>query len=373
MSIDMRINIGRYFNALDGVSNAHRQVLSSPTDMCPTLDRPKIVRDFLRDKEMEYLTRLERANSERDYKEAHICFSRLSYIQRLLEEQELTSRNSRDGHVKDWFRMGRVPNGRTTIVRGARIDGTRAIVIQRARPLVREAAPDRTRVLLEYLGGKEAELESQLETYTSTRDHKKAYSCFASLWTVRRLMKELQPTPEVTGSVDADGTRTFVISSIFLARLYSYLVSRGGIQDEAQCFATGVYDKKRRIAYPSFLLTTRMSVRNPVRCRSDDRATLDTFAMADDFGHRMLLVAHLHPGEMIYPSGQDLMTHDAYERGGYMMLGAIFVRSGMVRFYSNNMPFKVEVYGSGAKRVEYDLWRLTRFDTSAGQIEKGAV
>jgi len=373
MSIDMRLDMGRCFRTPDEGADAYRQAQSTSPGKAPTVDRMSIIISFLRGKKAEYLTRLERANSELDYKEAHICFTRLSYIRRQLEDLEPTKKIPLPGPRRRWFHMGHGQGDRAAYVQGTMVGGTGTIGLPRARLVVKEAAPDRTRVVHEYLKAKEAEHESQRGVYTSARDLKKAYERHVDLWTVRKLLKELQPDPIAVAPVEPDSRRTFVISSIFLARLHSYLVGQGVHQNEAQCFATGVLDKERGVAYPSLLLTTRMSVRNPVRCRSDDRATLDTFAMADDFGHPLLMVAHLHPGEMIYPSGQDLMTHDAYERGGYRMLGAVLVRSGMVRFYSSRMPFKVVVYGSGAERVEDDLWRLTRFDTSAGQVERGAV
>jgi proteasome lid subunit RPN8/RPN11 len=80
----------------------------------------------------------------------------------------------------------------------------------------------------------------------------------------------------------------------------------------------------------------------------------------DEWGHHLHGLFHSHPGSgapATQPSSTDLKTHERFERGGYPLVGAIFVNDGVVRFFANH-PFTISVYGKGVERVDEHVFTL---------------
>ena len=53
-----------------------------------------------------------------------------------------------------------------------------------------------------------------------------------------------------------------------------------------------------------------------------------------------------------------LMLQRALERAGYQVITGIFSRDGHVRFFTNRMPFRVRVFGSGIERTGEHAFRI---------------
>jgi len=134
---------------------------------------------------------------------------------------------------------------------------------------------------------------------------------------------------------------------------------RGSDNDEELSYCAGIVDRNRLEIHPTVVLRTVTAVRSAVFCQANGRSVLDVFRTTDEYGLPIVLLSHLHPGELLQPSGRDLKTQIAYEKAGYNILGAIFVRSGKVRFYSAEMPFKVMIYGKGISKLGDDRWQIT--------------
>jgi hypothetical protein len=82
--------------------------------------------------------------------------------------------------------------------------------------------------------------------------------------------------------------------------------------------------------------------------------------------------AHCHPchGESgTCPSGIDLEHHGMLEAAGYKMVGMIMGRDGHCRFYSNKMPFQVEVIGNDVVRLGENTYRLL-LDFNGGEQQQ---
>lgn len=82
----------------------------------------------------------------------------------------------------------------------------------------------------------------------------------------------------------------------------------------------------------------------------------------DGAGHVLLGMFHSHPGmgaESVHPSGTDIAAQARFEQF-YEAISGIFSRGRreyFVRFFSNRMPFRVELFGRG-EEVEPNVFRI---------------
>jgi hypothetical protein len=58
------------------------------------------------------------------------------------------------------------------------------------------------------------------------------------------------------------------------------------------------------------------------------------------------------------PSSTDFATHRRYETGGYPLIGAIFVLDGFVRFFSEDKPFTITIYGKGVSQHDEHVFKI---------------
>lgn len=100
--------------------------------------------------------------------------------------------------------------------------------------------------------------------------------------------------------------------------------------------------------------------RSPVGAAGDPRATHGAVIEAAESGHRILLIAHSHPGSgpnANFPSSTDLRTHRLWEQGT-PLAGAIWSRDGYVRFFTAGRAVSVGVLGTHLEQVDGQLWKL---------------
>ena len=148
----------------------------------------------------------------------------------------------------------------------------------------------------------------------------------------------------------------YVISSWFLYDSFIYLTRK---PTEDLCFVTGLeFDG---IYIPDNLVIFELEERNMVCAIGDFSSTHEKLLKMDEYGHRLLVHFHSHPGNGEYatsPSHVDKNFQERLERGGYPVIGGIFSRDGHVRFFSLKREFKIQIFGKGVKNVSKDVYQI---------------
>jgi proteasome lid subunit RPN8/RPN11 len=151
----------------------------------------------------------------------------------------------------------------------------------------------------------------------------------------------------------------YVVSSWFLADCHAYLLShpRG---HEVLHLVTGskVGENRRTLDRMVKVALDEQSLVGALANQQD--LTQKLIAMDATWGHSLHGLFHSHPGhgrEATMPSDTDRETHGRYERGGYPLVGAIFERSGFLRFFCG-APFTITLYGKGVEQYEENLFKI---------------
>jgi proteasome lid subunit RPN8/RPN11 len=163
-----------------------------------------------------------------------------------------------------------------------------------------------------------------------------------------KLLAEHSP-PSPSSSQEAPH---YLISSWFLADSLEYLI--GDPQGHERLhLVTGIK------VSPNERTLERM-VKVPLKLASEVDALADQHGLQkaliemDRRGHPLYGLFHSHPGKgalSTRPSTKDFTTHERYEKA-YPLVGAIFVKDGFVRFFSNNTPFTITIYGEGVTPID---------------------
>jgi hypothetical protein len=172
--------------------------------------------------------------------------------------------------------------------------------------------------------------------------------------TTARLLREGKPPAEDAHS----GVAEYLISSLTLADCAEYLLGDAHGR-ERLCLLTGVKVGTRRTL--ERMVTVALSEQSTT-CAVADPLDLQRKQIALDVsGHKLHGLFHSHPGQgrgATRPSGTDLGTHQLHERGGYPLIGAVFERSGFIRFFSHSRPFTITIYGTGVECYEENLFKI---------------
>jgi len=148
----------------------------------------------------------------------------------------------------------------------------------------------------------------------------------------------------------------YIISSRFLTECYTYLTgdSRGF---ERLHLVTGIALNENRYTL-DHMERVALSRQSAIGAQADQQAFTRALIELSEWGHALHGIFHSHPGtgaRATLPSlDKDLPTHQRLENGDYPLIGAIFVKSGHVRFFSTNRPFTVSIYGKGVTPVSGD-------------------
>jgi hypothetical protein len=144
----------------------------------------------------------------------------------------------------------------------------------------------------------------------------------------------------------------YLISSWFLADCHSYLTSDPQ-RHERLHLVTGIkISPKQRTLERMVKVPLKLS--SEVGALADQRELQKALIEMDRRGHPLYGLFHSHPGEGAHatrPSPTDFNTHERYEKA-YSLVGAIFVKDGFVRFFSNNTPFTITIYGEGVTPID---------------------
>ncbi len=200
--------------------------------------------------------------------------------------------------------------------------------------------------------------------------YRTAHGLPSSLWQGMRLGWRLLNTPlpytcvrpqreGAAQPVRRPGVPRYVVSSWFLWDSYRATTET---PEESLHFATAI--EADRAFYLTRSIMFPLAHQSVAGATGDHAATHAACVTADQFGHRIALIAHSHPGfgaSATHPSSTDHATHARFEQGGFPVIGCIFSRDGFARFFSHRRCFTVEVFGSGISK-EGD--RVFKLDTS---------
>jgi hypothetical protein len=154
------------------------------------------------------------------------------------------------------------------------------------------------------------------------------------------------PTPLQT-------TPEYLIGSWFLADCLSYLTGDPQRYERLH-LVTGIKINENQ-------RTLDRMVKVPLKLASETGALADQHELQkaliemDGRGHPLHGLFHSHPGQRALatrPSTTDKTTHERYERGGYPLIGAIFVKDGFVRFFSDKASFTITISGNGVTPID---------------------
>lgn len=154
---------------------------------------------------------------------------------------------------------------------------------------------------------------------------------------------------------DTSSPNHFLFSSRHLAQSFVYCTATS---EEGMQFILGI--EHHKVLLGSELVTIDYEHRSPVFAHTEDIATNQMMIQAHESGHLVLALIHSHPGAGLdanHPSSIDHSTQQRWEDSRRFISG-IWSRDGYLRFFSNRLPFTVQVVGSHMEKLSPYLFRL---------------
>jgi hypothetical protein len=210
--------------------------------------------------------------------------------------------------------------------------GYRQKVVDQGEKVLRAISEDLRR-------GERDRLETRLE---------QLYGTYDLLELVDEAIRLSKPT-----QADSPALPHYLISSWFLSDCHAYLTSnpRG---HERLHLVTGIKLSQKQLTLER-MVKVELARESAIGALADQNALQKALIEMDEWGHHLYGLFHSHPGsgaQATRPSTTDLATHKRYEYGGYPLVGGIFVKDGYVRFFSENTPFTVTIYGRGVIPID---------------------
>lgn len=146
----------------------------------------------------------------------------------------------------------------------------------------------------------------------------------------------------------------YVVGTKFLDECFEYLTS----MDDKEVFhyVTGL--KFGDIYTLDNIQKVKLKHQSSCGAETDSRSSAQSIINIDRFGHFLHATFHTHPAKATNPSSDDIKDLREFTRGGYKTIGGIFTMDGFIRFYSL-MPFEVQIYGKGVKKIDDNLYKFT--------------
>jgi JAB domain-containing protein similar to deubiquitination enzymes len=164
-----------------------------------------------------------------------------------------------------------------------------------------------------------------------------------------KILREYSPS---TPSFSEDNPH-YLVSSWFLTDCLSYLIDNPQGHERLH-LVTGIKISPNQRTLDR-MVKVALKLASEIGALADQHALQKALIEMDRRGHALYGLFHSHPGTgslATRPSSTDLATHRRYENGGYPLVGAIFVKDGFVRFFSNNTPFTITIYGEGVTPID---------------------
>lgn len=200
-------------------------------------------------------------------------------------------------------------------------------------------------------------LLSEIERACEDMDEDRAMSTLHQLFAISRLNKTIHDLLAFLRKERR--VPTYATSSWFLYDCYEYLMRK---EPEDMFFVTGLrMDNLLTLdRIVPFTIEKQTSVYVKGQNISSHKVLIQ---MDEDYGHKLHGWFHSHPGRgagATHPSGTDRNHQERLERGGYPVIGAIFVNDGFIRLFSLEREFETVVYGKGVEKIDDRLYRLSQ-------------
>ena len=228
------------------------------------------------------------------------------------------------------------------------------------RHAVREEAtgkPNSERLLGEFLRTSLMGAIDELRNQAWAIGHDDALEdAFERVKQLRRLRRALQDVVNLQNVKDDEPV--YLVSSSLLHEAYGLLTKT---RDESLIYATGAEDSGHLFALTK-LVTFDLESASSAHASPEPKSQLKALGKLEKDGERLLATIHSHPGrgeKAATPSTVDLSTQAELERLGYPTIGVVVSRSGHIRFYTKERPFRVAVSGAGIERLDEKLFRLS--------------
>lgn len=206
--------------------------------------------------------------------------------------------------------------------------------------------------LVETLAGTLADLSEQARR---TRDDAIVERTYGRVKQLRQLRHALSTL--VQRGADENPPPVYLVSAAFLAEAFATLTKT---KDEDLVYATGPEDGTKLFALTR-IVAFDLASKGVAHATPEPKSQTEALLELDERGERLLATMHSHPDRgagATKPSSLDLATQAGLERMGYPAIGAIFCRSGHVRFFSANRAFRVVVSGAGCEQLEERVFHL---------------
>ena len=145
----------------------------------------------------------------------------------------------------------------------------------------------------------------------------------------------------------------FQVSTLFLAECGKYLTSDPSLSERMHLTTGPVTPEGVRVLSRMEHIAYEKQTRSYVKLkRPDCHAKLCELDLVH--GHEPLAFFHSHivrGAAGTAPSAEDRSHQARYEKTGYEVIGGIFSLDGFVRFFSNDLPFAMDIYGAGVEKL----------------------
>ena len=163
-------------------------------------------------------------------------------------------------------------------------------------------------------------------------------------------------TPFAETKVKGQGPVKFILTTFFLRRCYEYVMPS---DKETLCYISGI--RLKDCVIMDELIKFDMDRQETCYVSGNIISSTKALMTLTDRGFPLTGTVHCHPGRgaaATTPSGIDKRHHGRLEQGGFKALGIIMTEDGYVRFYSDQMPFKVDVIGKDGRWINTDTYYL---------------
>jgi hypothetical protein len=162
--------------------------------------------------------------------------------------------------------------------------------------------------------------------------------------------------PAVKATPSPTHRRDYVVSSLFLRDCHTYLTQGRAEQMRA---ITGT--RCKHLYTLERMVPLVLETQSAVRATATNESVFDALLSLDRFGHALHGMFHSHRMRGIpTPSSIDREFQQRLDRGGYPAIQAIFSDDGFIRFFGGQKPFRIQVYGTGVKKIDDRTYKLDR-------------
>lgn len=162
-----------------------------------------------------------------------------------------------------------------------------------------------------------------------------------------------------------------VLLDSILLRTWNSILTRG--PEEEILIVTGARSAAR--SFPCLVLRPEYERQSVVGVAAAQDSSHSILCYLQDSGHHAQLFIHSHPGygpRAVSESSIDVANQERFERAGYAAITGITSRDGYWHFFSNSIPFRLEVYGHGVSVLGPTLLRLDSRSAGAGLPQSSA-